>query len=177
MAWVTSQVLLVHMGGLPGLRAAGAAPPGLPPGQVRDYLLWQPDTVSSWWWLAVRAPYSATPVDLMYTMGAAVAVLGAVLLLTRVAAPVLRPLAAMGTMTLTIYGAHLVYLSFDPLANDPLVSYTAQVSAALVFAVIWRRVRGQGPLEKVVAVVARLAGRAVTAHGTATGRREVPAAG
>jgi uncharacterized membrane protein YeiB len=172
-AWVTSQLLLLHMGGLDGLRAAGAAPNGMSPGQVHNYLLWQPDNVSSWWWLAVRAPYSATPIDLLHTMGVAVAVLGAMLLLSRVAAPILRPLAALGSMTLTIYCAHLVYVSFDPLADDPLLSYVVQVSAALIFAVIWRRVRGQGPLEKVIAVAAGRTRRAVAAHGAARDHRQV----
>jgi uncharacterized membrane protein YeiB len=162
-AWFTSEVLLLHLGGLPGLRAAGAAPGTLPPGQVHDYLLWQPDNVTSWWWLAVRAPYSATPIDLLHTVGVAVAVLGAMLLLSRVAGRVLKPLAALGSMTLTIYCTHLAYLSFDPLASDPLLSYVVQVSAALIFAVLWRRFRGQGPLEKLIAVVAGRARRAVAA--------------
>jgi uncharacterized membrane protein YeiB len=175
IAWFTSTVLLLHLGGLRGLQAAGAVADGLPPGRVHDYLLWQPDNVTSWWWLAVRAPYSTTPIDLLHTMGVAVAVLGAMLLLSRVAGTVLKPLAALGSMTLTIYCAHLVYLSVDPLANDPLLSYAVQVSAALIFAVIWRRFRGQGPLEKLIAVVASRARRAVaTAPGYPAPTRPVP---
>jgi uncharacterized membrane protein YeiB len=172
-AWFTSNVLLLHMGGLRGLQAAGAAQDGLPPGQVHDYLLWQPDNVTSWWWLAVRAPYTGTPIDLLHTMGVAAAVLGAMLLLSRVAAPVLKPVAALGGMTLTIYCTHLVYLSFDPLANDPVLSYAVRVSAAVIFAVTWRRVRGQGPIEKAIAVVAGRARRAVAAYSAANGRRQV----
>lgn len=177
-AWFTSGVLLLHMDGLRGLRglrAAGAVADGLPPGQVHDYLLWQPDNVASWWWLAVRAPYTSTPIDLLHTMGVAVAVLGGMLLLSRVAGPVLKPLAALGSMTLTIYCTHLVYVSFDPLANDPLLSYAVQVSAALIFAVIWRRFRGQGPLEKLIAIVAGHARRAVAAApGRPVPARPVP---
>ncbi|HEY4465206.1 MAG TPA: heparan-alpha-glucosaminide N-acetyltransferase domain-containing protein [Streptosporangiaceae bacterium] len=174
-AWFTSDVLLLHMGGLQGLQAAGAVADGLPPGQVHDYLLWQPDNVPSWWWLAVRAPYTSTPIDLLHAMGVAVAVLGGMLLLSRVSGPVLKPLAALGSMTLTIYCAHLVYISFDPLANDPLLSYAVQVSVALTFAVIWRRFRGQGPLEKLIAVVAGRARRAVaTAPGRPSPARPIP---
>ena len=128
-----------------------------------NQLLWSPYLISSWWWLAVPAPYSDTPIDLLYTMGVAVAAFGAMLLLTRLTAPVLRPLAAAGSMMLTLYSAHVVYLAFDPLSDYPFISYVVQVAAALVFAVIWQHVRGRGPLETVVAVVAGRARRAVAA--------------
>jgi hypothetical protein len=171
-AWVTSSVLLLHMGGLQQLR--DAAPPGTGPNQLTDnVLLWFPHPISSWWWLAVRAPHSATPIDLLHTLGAAMAVLGAVLLLTRVAAPLLGPLAAAGSMTLTIYSAHVVYLAFDPLSDYPFISYVVQVAAALVFAIIWRRAKKRGPLETVVAVVARHADRAVAAQTMSEGQRQV----
>jgi uncharacterized membrane protein len=161
-SWVTSSVLLLHMGGLQRLR--DAAPAGTTPDQLTDnVLLWSPDHISSWWWLAIRAPYSATPIDLLYTIGVAMAVLGAMLLLTQVAAPVLRPLAAAGSIMLTIYSAHVVYMAFDPLSNYPFISFAVQVATALVFAVIWQRARGRGPLETVVAVAARGTRRAVAA--------------
>src|SRR5512135_334044 len=77
IAWVTSEVLLLHLGGLQQLRAA-ALQAGTPPSQLTDTaLLWSPPpNISSWWWLAVRAPTSTTPIDLLHTMGIAVAVLG-----------------------------------------------------------------------------------------------------
>ena len=39
----------------------------------------------SWWWLTIMAPHSGTPFDLAHTTGTALAVLGAMLLLARVA--------------------------------------------------------------------------------------------
>ncbi len=173
IVWVTSEVLLLHLGGLQQLRHA--VPPGTAPDQLTDNaLLWlpgpgeapdRPNPISSWWWLAVRAPYSFTPIDLLHTLGLAMTVLGVMLLLTRVAAPVLKPLAAVGSMMLTLYSAHVVYMAFDPLSDYPVISFAVQVAAALVFAVIWQRVIGRGPLETVVAVAAGRVRRALAAGG------------
>src|SRR6266511_5488274 len=68
---------------------------------------------TSWWRLASPAPYSSTPVDLVHTLGAAMALLGAVLLLTRIilVARVLRPVAVAGSMTLTLYSAHVLFVA------------------------------------------------------------------
>lgn len=58
--WVTSSVLLLHMGGLRQLQAV--LPTGTNPAQLTgDFLLWPRAHTSSWWLLAVRAPYSDTP--------------------------------------------------------------------------------------------------------------------
>ena len=171
IAWVTSEVLLLHLGGLQQLRAAGLQA-GTPPSQLTDTaLLWTPPDISSWWWLAVPAPTSTTPIDLLHTMGIAVAVLGAMLLITRVAAPVLRPLAAVGSMVLPLYSAHVVFMAFDPLRDYPVISFVVQMGTALVFAVFWQRVIGRGPLETVIAVAAGRVRRAVAAVGA---RRPLP---
>jgi uncharacterized membrane protein YeiB len=174
-AWFTSTLLLEHFGGLRALEAAGAADGAAGPAQVRDYLLWQPDQVSSWWWLGVRAPYVATPFNLLGTIGVAMALIGAMLLVTRtrVGATLLKPVAAVGSMSLTVYVVHLIYLSFDPLAAYNTQSYVIQVIAALIFATLWRRYLGQGPLERIIAVAARHARRAVAARGAAKADRQV----
>jgi uncharacterized membrane protein len=170
-AWVTSSMLLLHLDGLQQLRHA--ALPGTDPNQLTDNaLLWSPPHIWSWWWLAVRAPYSATPIELLHTIGVAMAVLGAMLLLSRVAASVLGPLAVMGSMILTIYCAHVVYLSFDPLSDYPFISYIVQVATAFVFAVIWRRAVGRGPLETVIAVAAGRVRKALAARIPAEDQRQ-----
>jgi uncharacterized membrane protein YeiB len=87
------------------------------------------------------------------------------LLLTRVAAPGLRPLAAVGSMVLTLYSAHVVFMAFDPLGDYAVISFIVQVAAALVFAVIWQRLIGRGPLETVVAVASGRVRQAVAAGG------------
>ncbi|HZG96257.1 MAG TPA: heparan-alpha-glucosaminide N-acetyltransferase domain-containing protein [Mycobacteriales bacterium] len=115
----------------------------------------------TWWWLAVDAPHSSTPPDLVHTAGTALAVLGALLLLERYAGRLLLPLAAAGSMTLTLYTLHVWLLSTGWLPDDRETSYTVQVAGALVLATLWRHWFRRGPLEAVVARASSAAGRAV----------------
>jgi hypothetical protein len=119
---------------------------------------------TTWWWLAVVAPHSSTPLDLLHTIGVALGLLGAMLLLAsagRYARAVLAPLAAAGTMTLSLYSAHVLLLASGWLPEDRETSYVVQVVAALALAWLWRRLLGRGPLERVVAHLATPARRAV----------------
>jgi uncharacterized membrane protein len=135
-------------------------------------LLWDPDRSSSSWYLALPAPHSHSIVDVAHTLGSAMAVLGAALLVTRVPAiaRLLRPLAAAGSMALTLYSAHLVVLATGLLEDRPGLLYLLMVVGALWFASAWQTGIGQGPLERIVSRAAGAARRAVsgTAHsGTA----------
>jgi uncharacterized membrane protein len=114
---------------------------------------------TSWWWLAVDSPHASTPLDLLHTSGVAIALLGAMLLLARQTwgRRVMTPVAAAGSMTLTLYTAHVLLLASGWLPADPEISYAVQVVAVLVAATVWRRLLGRGPLERAVA---SLAGRA-----------------
>ena len=165
-AWEVSGIILYHLGGLQHLQAAGAADPGTPPAQITNQIVWDPNDVASWWWLAIRAHHSGTPFDAMHTLGVAMAVLGLVLLITKLRIPrrLLWPVGVAGTMTLTIYSAHALILNSGLLSDNNYVAYVEQVAGALVFAVIWYRLLGQGPLERVVATVAGRARRAVMAR-------------
>ena len=110
---------------------------------------------TSWWYLAVRTPHASTPLDLLHTTGCALAVLGALLLLAHAARPLLVPLAAAGSMTLTLYTAHVLALAGDVLPADPEESYLLQVLLALAVATLWRHHVGRGPLEAVAARAAQ----------------------
>jgi uncharacterized membrane protein len=119
---------------------------------------------TTWWWLAVVAPHSSTPLDLLHTIGVALGLLGAMLLLAstgRSARAVLSPLAAAGSMTLSLYTAHVLLLASGALPEDRATSYAVQVVAALALAWLWRRFLGRGPLERVVAHLATPARRAI----------------
>ncbi|WP_318242093.1 heparan-alpha-glucosaminide N-acetyltransferase domain-containing protein [Arthrobacter gallicola] len=123
------------------------------PVMVSDTLTWGPGTTlptDSWWWLAGLAPYSSTPLVILNTIGISVAVLAALLLLGQWARPVFFPLAAMGSMTLTLYTAHLLLLATGLLADAPEISMLVQVGLFTAFALVWARKRGQGPLEHLV---------------------------
>ena len=164
-AWFTSSAILFHLGGLQHLRAA--ADPGTPPSQITNAIVWDPDNqLGSWWFLAIRAHHSGMPFDALHTLGSAIAVLGAVLLVTKLrpAQRLLRPVGVAGTMTLTIYSASAFVLASGWLSDDLGVLYWAEVAGALAFAVVWCRFMGQGPLERIVAMVSGRARRAVMAR-------------
>jgi uncharacterized membrane protein len=159
-ATVVSDVLLYPLGGLARLVD--------PTGEDAVTLLWDPEPESSWWYLALASPHAHTQFDLVHSTGSAMAVLGASLLVTRVAGVdrLLWPVRAAGSMTLTLYSAHVLVLESEVLETDLLelgltVQYVVLVAASLVFAVVWRRRHDQGPLEKMVAVVASRARDAV----------------
>src|SRR5262249_37107461 len=96
-SWLTSTGLLYRLRGLGHLPQAAPPSPGVSWDRYRNILLWDPpDDLRAWWSLVFRAPHSNTPFDLLHTLGVAVALLGALLLLTGLpgAAKVLGPLAA-----------------------------------------------------------------------------------
>jgi hypothetical protein len=76
----------------------------------------------------------------------------------------------MGAMTLTLYTAHLMGLSFEAHYDRPYLWFTVNLAANVLFAVIWQRTLGQGPLERVVSTSVRTTRRAVpTPAGGAPG--------
>ena len=168
-ARAVSAFLLHPMGGLARLIEQGDL--GGDPAGVAT-LLWEPELTTSWWYLALPAPHSHTPVDVLHTLGSAAAVLGVALLLTRVpaVARLLWPLAAAGSMSLTLYSAHLVVLATGVLEDEPLLLLLAMAVGALVLAAAWRGWFRQGPLEALVAKAAGAARRAAVrrAEGRAT---------
>ena len=106
------------------------------------------------WWLATDAPHSSTTPDLVATTGTALLALGVCLLLARYAGVLLVPLAAVGSMPLTVYTAHLLVLHHTD-TDAPQRYYLLQVGAALLVAPLWRRRVGRGPLEELLAAAGR----------------------
>jgi uncharacterized membrane protein YeiB len=160
LARAVSHVLLHPLGGLASLVTEYES--NSPAGAATE-LLWEPEQVSSWWYLALASPHAHTPPDLAHSLGSAMAILGASLLLTRIAAVrrLLGPLASAGAMTLTLYSAHIVVLETGAFQDHPPAQYLLLVLASLAFAVLWRCWQGQGPLEKMVAAAAARARRIV----------------
>jgi uncharacterized membrane protein len=161
-AWL----LLGPLGGRAALELAG---PGLDSDMNVDDLLTLGGTTptTSWWWLATGAPHTGAPLDLLGTIGGAVALLGAMLLLGHLAGPSLRrvisvvtaPLAAAGAMTLTLYTATIVFMNSPLNVFDPVESYVIQIIVVLLFGLGWRHAVGRGPLETAVTAVANRARR------------------
>ncbi|MFJ1763726.1 heparan-alpha-glucosaminide N-acetyltransferase domain-containing protein [Amycolatopsis sp. NPDC088138] len=162
-AAAVSWVLLNRFG---GLAAIWAAQPGsvLTAPETTELLNLGGDgttPTSTPWWLAVDGPHTGTAPDLVGTTGAAMALLGLLLLLgrLRVAKIVFAPLAAAGSMTLTFYTAHIMFLNSDYDVYTSGVGYALQVAGVLVVGLAWRATAGKGPLEALVTALATRAKR------------------
>jgi hypothetical protein len=161
IAAVVSWLLLGPFGGRSALESTAAALPGVgavPAARVGHQLeigLFGTTPTGSWWWLAVDTPHSTTPLDLVHTTGAALALLGAMLLVTTYVR--LRALAAAGAMTLSLYTLHVVVLGSSLLPADPTRSFLLQTTVALLLATLWPGRRG--PAEAVIASLTRRTAR------------------
>ncbi|MEJ8280556.1 heparan-alpha-glucosaminide N-acetyltransferase domain-containing protein [Pseudonocardia spirodelae] len=118
----------------------------------------------SWWWLAVLSPHSGTTPQVAQSAGIAVAVVGVLCLATglpggtgRAVDVVLSPLVATGSMTLTLYCVHVVYLISPYSRKDSVPAFVAEIAAYAVFALAWGSRFRRGPLE---GLVGRAVGRA-----------------
>ncbi|MCU1680676.1 MAG: hypothetical protein JWQ81_1415 [Amycolatopsis sp.] len=168
-AVIASSELLNRMGGLAHIWAAQPRSVLTIPETSEMLRLGGDGTVptSSWWWLATNAPHTSTPPDLIGTIGSATGLLGLFLLLGHVTKPgwrqviavVRAPLAAAGSMTLTLYTAHIMFLNSDYDVYDSTTGYILQVAAALLIGLAWRATAGRGPLESLVSAAAKRARR------------------
>ena len=181
-----SALLLGPLGGRAALEVASPSVHGLALDVALSSTQYGTTPTTSWWWLAVDAPHASTPLDLVHTIGVALALLGAMLLLGRLVAarvvPIggvligaaLQVLAAVGSMTLTLYTAHVLLLASGVLPEDSGTSYRLQVLAVLVLAPLWRRGGRRGPLEALAAALAERARRSVAAAPEGPSQAVVP---
>lgn len=119
------------------------------------------------------AAHSNSSLEVIASGGVAVAIIGALSLLdsatgdgerlARVVRIVLHPLAAAGSMALTLYVAHAIVLAAVQAASDiparwqvPDWLLPALVVGSLVIAPLWRRFIGPGPLEAGLRALTRL---------------------
>jgi uncharacterized membrane protein len=112
------------------------------------------------WWLATLAPHSTTPLDLAYTIGLGLVVVGVCILIGRTTTALLRPLAAAGGMTLTLYSLHLLLLSWPQMPGGT-AGWLIQTALVVAFALLWGQAHARGPLEEIVARATGAARRAV----------------
>jgi uncharacterized membrane protein YeiB len=150
-AQTVSWLLLDVLGGRVDLEAAASA--SMSSSELAEVMAigWTGTTPTDTpWWLATLVPHSTTPLDLAFTIGLGLAVLGVCILVGRTTTALLRPLAAAGSMTLTLYSLHLLLLSWSvmPGGGTGLLIQTVLVVA---FALVWSRSHARGPLEELVA--------------------------
>ncbi|MGH3368967.1 MAG: hypothetical protein ACRDPR_03110, partial [Nocardioidaceae bacterium] len=108
----------------------------------------------SWWWLAVRSPHTAAPLDLAHTIGTSLLVIGVCLLAARLLPRLFAVAFGAGTMTLTLYSAHVALRSPGAWDGSSPATYLWQVGAVLVVGAAFRVAGRRGPLEAVLAAVA-----------------------
>ena len=158
-AQATSYVLLYALGGYQRLLDASH----MGEEELAEVLIWGPDSLptSTVWWLSIATPHSNTPLAIAASLGVSMAVLGALLLIARKAEAWLLTLTAMGVMTLTLYTAHLVALTFEAHYDQPYLWYVIHLAVAAAFAVVWYLSLGQGPLERVIGLAVKGARRIV----------------
>lgn len=116
---------------------------------------------------------SAHAAGLLDVVGAAAASLAAIAVLlmvgrTRFGAAALHPLRMMGSMSLTVYVAHVVSFPVIDLAGlavpviaevDPETWLIASIIVAMLFAVAWKAGHRRGPLEEIMHRAAERAAR------------------
>lgn len=125
----------------------------------------------SWWWLAVRAPHSATPFDIAHTMGSALVAIGLALLLGTALPRVSTVVFGAGAMTLTLYSLHVVLRTPEFLPDDDPGTFAAHVLIVLVLGATYRLLRRSGPLERLVSSSARGASDGVRSRALASAGR------
>ena len=161
-AWFGSRFWL-DSGGLDTLREAGLGG-HITSGPIGEELLhtgfYGTTPTTSWAWLGVASPHSGAPPDLLHTTGTALAVLGVMLVLARALGPVIWPLAAVGSMTFTLYSLHVVLIA-TVLPAENTHALLIHVLIAFVIAMPWRMIIGRGPLEALAAAASRAAREAV----------------
>lgn len=145
---LVSSLLLHVLGGFEALLEAEGATEE----QLEELLVYGAETIpdTSAWWHATATPHSGTALADVSSLGLAMAVLGVALLVTPRLGRWLMPLVAMGSMTLTLYTAHLIGLLPEGHYDEPQLWFILHLGVAVAFAWSWSRFRGRGPLEGLV---------------------------
>ncbi|GAA1496214.1 heparan-alpha-glucosaminide N-acetyltransferase domain-containing protein [Paeniglutamicibacter kerguelensis] len=155
-AWALSWLLMIGVLQLSPGESAGLLVAGEDPPVDED----------DWAWLVAASPYSSMPLELLHTIGTSMVALGVLILAGKYIHQIIDVLAPAGSMTLTLYSGHLLFLASGVLGEEPFASFGLQVGAALLFGVLWRNLAGRGPLESAVSAVATRARNAVLGKET-----------
>ncbi len=111
------------------------------------------DTESGWGRLLSAEPHFGSTFEIVGSLGFAMTVLATLLLSADRLRPALYPIAAVGSIPLTVYAAHIIAIrllgdaSTAPTGNGLLAAFTIAVLAA---ATVWVATFGRGPIERLV---------------------------
>ena len=124
-------------------------PPADPDSDQREHAFdWAPVAFDPASQLVTANPHANTVFEVVGSGGFAIALTGLCLLIGRASRNALRPLAAVGSMSLTVYATHLVVLGTMPdLANNSWEAVLWMSVGALIVCGLWRLFYRRGPLE------------------------------
>lgn len=106
----------------------------------------------------LAGPHHDTLLEVIGSGGFAVMVIGLCLSVGRIGSRVLAPLAAVGSMALTVYTLQIVAIwKWELLDSETNGTLGAMVLVSLVGATAWRAAIGRGPLERAVSRAANAA--------------------
>jgi uncharacterized membrane protein len=118
-------------------------------------------------WLLIATPHSGTTFEVVGATGVALIVLAGCLLVGDRLGRWMYPLAAVGSMALTVYTAHVLMLAWINADGSP-VGFLSDVQpeffvlGSVLFATAWRLALGRGPLERLLGAAASGAARLAT---------------
>jgi hypothetical protein len=112
-------------------------------------------------WLAGAAPHSGTTFEIAGSVGVALTVIAGCLLAAERFPRLTFPLAAVGTMALTAYSAHV--LAGALFGGEGNRVWLGCALLTVLAATVWRLTAGQGPLERLLTWSSARAAPAVTA--------------
>lgn len=161
-AWGVSRLLTDVPAARSALRSTYAAAypiEGVELDWVLVHGLYGTTSTESWWWLAVVAPHSGTPLDLAQTIGSAAAVTGLCLLVSRLRPRLFAVALGAGAMTLTLYTAHVIMLTLQVWPDDEPSNYATHVLVVSGVGALYALARRRGPLEKATALVSAAGAR------------------
>lgn len=111
-------------------------------------------------WLLESSPHSDTTFDIAGTLGVALTVLAIALPLADRLPRLMKPITAVGTMSLSVYTAHLIAIKvFDVDVPGNGVQLLLFIAGAMVFALAWLAFLRRGPLEYLLTGVTRIVPR------------------
>ncbi|HLS01835.1 MAG TPA: DUF418 domain-containing protein, partial [Beutenbergiaceae bacterium] len=109
--------------------------------------------------LVVVEPHTDSGFEILGNIGVCLVVIGLGLLITRSRhiSRILYPVRAAGSMSLTIYVGHLLFIWVlgeqavrNPVSLTPLIGL---IIGSLLFASVWAHFMGRGPLERALAAL------------------------
>ncbi|MDO5076543.1 heparan-alpha-glucosaminide N-acetyltransferase domain-containing protein [Corynebacterium sp.] len=156
---VTSDFLLKAGHGFDRIVAATS---GLTPDQVMDSLRLGGEVPSTTlWWQIAAGPHLNTVFSVVLSGALATFALSFFLLAERVVALLLIPFERAGSMTLTLYVLHLMFLAVKDVSYYSIVWCLAQIFVAMALGFFWREAVGQGPLERSQSALAKFLARTI----------------